>query len=423
MKRLIFLFIIPLVLGSCSNDDSSSQQGDGVELSAQDLTITINENPEEGAFLGQLQATSNIDGEFRFLVEFTDFPEALVLNEDTGEFTVNDPTDFNFELNEQLVFNIRVSVRARIERVLLTINITNLELEGEFPGQVELTSQERVDFFGSNRYESIARDLTIGGTVPDGETPITNLLALRDLKNVSRILTIENADELPTPNGLETLESVGDLMIENNDALNDITPFSDLTVTGDFVIHRNHSIVDMIGAPTISVGETLTISENAGLLSIQGFGGNSQVEGISIIQNAFLSNITAFGSLETMSGDLLIINNPNLSNLDFMSSLREVGNHINFHKIPNAPTIALPSLTTVQGDFSVASNSAVTAISGVEGLTFVGGNFEMVNNSGLGDFCAFINLIENAGIQQNYIMQGNNYNPTQQDILDGDCSL
>ncbi len=424
MKRFLFWIALAVFLGSCSNDDDSgANTNDGITLSVEDQTITINENPEEGAILTQIQAQSNLD-EFAYELEHVTIEDAIVLDRDTGEVIVNDASLFNFELHQEMRFNIRVSVQQRIERAVLTIRITNLDPEGEFRGYVDLTSQERVDFFGSNNYQSISRNLTIGGPVPDGETPITTLLPLQALTRVGGHLTIENADELPNLNGLEGLEFVEDnLVIENNDVLNDLTQLSNLTVADDFIIKRNHNFVHLQGPENLSVGRTLQITECSGLLSIQGFAGNAQIEGLTIDLNAFLTNIDAFGNLETLSGELQIINNPNLMDLDFLENLRQVGSHASIHKNPMATSIVLPSLESVQGDFSIASNLAVTSIIGLEGLTHVGGNFQVVNNSNFGDFCVFTNLIENEGIQQNYIVSGNSFNPSQQDILDGNCSL
>ncbi|MBX2827594.1 MAG: hypothetical protein KTR22_05495 [Flavobacteriaceae bacterium] len=425
--QYIVWLCIAIIVGSCSEDDSGSIQEDpaaGIELTVQDLTITMDENPEEGMSIGQLVAESNIENEFQFLIEFADFPEAITLVRETGEILVNDPSEFNYELNETLEFGIRVSVRARIRRATITINITNIAFEGEFPGRVELKSQEQVDFFGRNRYESVARRLIIGGEVPEGETPITNLLALRDLRSVGDGFIIENADELPTLEGLDDFELAGkEMVIEDNDMLNSIAALDNVTVSWSFEIVQNGQLVELVIPENLSVGNDLVIAQNNDLTSILGGANTGQIEGLSIRLNPFLTNIDAFGDRETMSRDLIILNNPNLVDLDFLTQLREVQGSLTFNKNPSASLIHLPNLETVQGDFSILTNSSLTSITGLSGLNFVGGNFHVRQNSSLSDFCAFTPFIENGTIGQEYLIIGNAYNPTQQDILEGNCSL
>jgi hypothetical protein len=61
-------------------------------------------------------------------------------------------------------------------------------------------------------------------------------------------------------------------------------------------------------------------------------------------------------------------------------------------------------------------------LNGLENLSQVGRNLIIENNLELVNLCGITNLVSQDGILEDYIVFDNAYNPSQQDILDGNCS-
>ena len=106
-------------------------------------------------------------------------------------------------------------------------------------------------------------------------------------------------------------------------------------------------------------------------------------------------SVTGFINLESVTGNL-IIHKTDLSNL--------------FGKINN-----------VGGDLSIDFSIGFTALDIFSNLGGVGGNIAITYNGDLADFCALETVITN-GLSGSYDVFQNAYNPTQDDITNGNCS-
>ena len=95
-------------------------------ITASDLSVSIDENPEAGASLGTIEATINT-GSLQFSLVSQSVAGALTINASTGAVTVADAALFDFETVQSLTASIRVSSGSVSEDVTVTITLTDVD--------------------------------------------------------------------------------------------------------------------------------------------------------------------------------------------------------------------------------------------------------------------------------------------------------
>ncbi len=216
---------------------------------------------------------------------------------------------------------------------------------GTYVGNVSLTTQAEVNDFGSNCYTKIEGSLYIGEEHVDSD--ILDLSPLESVTNVSGYLSVF-AMNLPNLRGLHNVAKAGSLTIRGCDELVDLSGLESLTTIHDGVENKGFFF----------------LMRNSSLESLRG------VENLQIIESIF-----QFG-----------LNNK-LTNLDHLSSLREVGSIMS------------------------KSNCYYTSVDAFDGC----------GNEMLSDFCGLRNLLME-GTYGDIVIDKNLYNPTVEDIIDGNCS-
>lgn len=94
------------------------------ELSTQNFTTTIDENPTNGQSIGVLQA--NGDGTLSYSINTQSPAGALAINANTGELTVADATLFDFETNSTITANIAVDNSGNVQNITATITLNDV---------------------------------------------------------------------------------------------------------------------------------------------------------------------------------------------------------------------------------------------------------------------------------------------------------
>ncbi len=269
----------------------------------------------------------------------------------------------------------------------------------EYVGNVHLTNYEEVQAFGVNNYTSITGNLSIE---LDSNTN-NDLTLLLSLNSIGGNLTIINCYALPHIDGLSNITFVGGVLVfVNSDALTSIDELSNLS----------------------SVGGSIVIENNDALTSINGLSNLSSVGGsIAIGINNALTSIDGLNNLSSVGGDIIIGSNYALVNVDGLSNITTVGEHLsisNNHALTNID--GLSNIASLNGDLQIVDNDALTNIDGLSNLGSV--EFELLirENDALTNLCGITDLITNNGLLGNYSVYNNAYNPTQQDIIDGNCS-
>ena len=292
---------------------------------------------------------------------------------------------------------------------------------------------------------------SVGGDVQVSGTNVTNLKGLEGISEVDGNVTISFNPSLTSVQGLQNVGTVsGDFVLTQNPELQDVDGLIGLQeVEGNFEISSNDSLSDTDGLATITrVGENLTVFLNSNLID---FGaGFSNLESVFslFITDGGLVQISQFNSL-TEVFSITISNNTDLITLSGFEGLTEVGalsiienNTLaeisGFDVLANATIFEINQpITTADSAIEITGFSNLTTIGNriiINGLANqhidflssiqqVGGNVNISNNENLADLCGLNPLVFGGGLGGNLNAFQNLYNPTIQDILNGNCSL
>lgn len=170
----------------------------------------------------------------------------------------------------------------------------------------------------------------------------------------------------------------GDIYLNNQQEVDDFGIMGYTTVTGDVIIQ-----------PSIPT----TFTNLKGLSSLTSIGGT-----LTIAKTIGLQNFSDLRNLSTIGGDIMLLYNQGLT------------------------SIGLESLTSVGNYFFINYNEDLIDLEGLTQLKSNGGKTDLSiwNNSKLKDFCGIKPLLSDfTGV---FSVMSNLYNPTQQAIVEGNCS-
>lgn len=125
MRKLIYPLVllsgVLFVTGSCSEDETET-----VEIAAEDFSVTIDENPQDGAVIGTISASVNT-GTLSYSLSNQNPGGAMTINSSTGELSVLNAGAFDFETNPVVSATVTVSGGETSEEVLVTINLNDID--------------------------------------------------------------------------------------------------------------------------------------------------------------------------------------------------------------------------------------------------------------------------------------------------------
>jgi len=320
------------------------------------------------------------------------------------------------------------------------INIGNLstcdETGGIYNGNVTLLTQSEVSSFGSINFSTINGDLRIGDSASPGN--INDITPLMSLEEVTGNLVISSNQSLGTLNGLENLVSVGGIFIQTNPSLVSLTPLSNLTeIEGTVSVIGNNALTSLNGLNGITTAGFFGVISNQSLTSIDAIQSLSTLGRLVIDNNPSLNSIAALSSITTATS-IQIYNMPLLTSLEGLNQLTSVGLLRISYNDGLTNLAELSNLVTV--DFlSIGGNDALTSLDGLDNVTtsewiLIGRDFEfdVINdapNQSLVDYCALQNLFTNGtyidpptSIFNGVEIINNPFNPSIQDIIDGNCN-
>lgn len=245
--------------------------------------------------------------------------------------------------------------------------------QSTYQGNITLINQQQVDDFGNMEYEEVTGYVRIE---PNNPSDIDNLSALSTIEVIGGSLDIIST-EIDWLDGLVNLREVGGLLqIYNNDLL----------------------------------------------IDLQDLGNLETVFNLSIVDNDLLENVNGLDSLTAIYNNIEIINNPSLQSLADLSNLGIVSGTLFIQSNPQLESlVGLGNLTSIGGNLTVSSCQSLTNLQGLNNISEILGTLYIAGNSNLDDFCALYNLIDSNGIAGNYIVTGNQENPSISDISN-DCS-
>ncbi|MGV6832729.1 MAG: hypothetical protein ACWA5P_14350 [bacterium] len=256
--------------------------------------------------------------------------------------------------------------------LLLVVNCTNEPItqteeatcdNGTFVGTVTLTTQQEVEDFGALCYSKINGNLNIG-------------ISIAPENNITDISSLSSLTEIYSDNSMNGTGSLN-IYAEN---LSDLNGLNNLKSIDNLKIMLSHALTNLNGLESL---ETIKMDNAFIGLQIQGNNGLTSIDG--------LENLISIGNSNTLNDlvAIIITSNQNLQNLNGLSGLLEANGLIQFWY----------SCGILDGD--------------------------LCNNAILNDYCGLQNLFTNGiygELHNGIINPGDNYSPTIQDIIDGNCS-
>lgn len=132
MKKLILLITICIVAFSCNTDDSNPRIIESTPelLETIDFSATLQENPAPNQTIGFIEVTSNSQSLTYTITQQSNLG-ALNLNTTTGELTVADALQFDFEANEQITATVVIADGVDEVESTITINLQDVFYEND----------------------------------------------------------------------------------------------------------------------------------------------------------------------------------------------------------------------------------------------------------------------------------------------------
>jgi hypothetical protein len=193
-------------------------------------------------------------------------------------------------------------------------------------------------------------------------------------------------------------------------------------VNGDFIINKSNLITIYGFNNLVTVTGHVAIFENDFLENMSGFDNLTDVgKSLYIVGNQSLEHITGFNNLEIiqdMSG-LQLSQNFSLLSLTGLISLQSLPHVWMADNYLLNNITGLNNLTTAPNLFIIGNG--LVNLNGLNSLSYVDELF-IAGNQTLTDFCDLQNLMINGNFSGSYHVEENAFNPTQQDIINGNCS-
>jgi len=162
---------------------------------------------------------------------------------------------------------------------------------------------------------------------------------------------------------------------------------------------------------------------SSSLLNVLGLTGLTSVQELYFDNNQSLQDLNGLVNITYSSGRLWIANHDNLLNIDGLSNITHVS-YIEIAQNPVSSDInALDNITSINYWINISSNNSIENLDGLTNISTVGETLNVTGNENLVDLCGLQTLLIGNGLDGPYQVSSNAYNPTQQDIIDGNCSL
>ncbi|WP_431135037.1 hypothetical protein [Psychroserpens mesophilus] len=287
---------------------------------------------------------------------------------------------------------------------------------GIYNGNIQLKTQLEVDNFGLFNYSSINGNFIIADF--ENPTDINNLTPLIGLESIDGSLIISGNSLLENLNGLNNITDIsGSFRIENNDLLISLTGLNNLANVGSFSLSYNDNLSSTEGLNSlVSISYELWIYLNDSLFSLDNFNNITSLVNLTIRQNESLTSLTGLENLNELVR-LKIYYNDALTTLAGLEQITQLD------RLEIAGNQELSDLNGLGNLISITNPGGPNVPTLMIGLEFSDSGYLYGPNPNLTNFCALEELFINGnGTSIETFIDYNAYNPTPQDIIDGNCS-
>ncbi|KAB7529178.1 hypothetical protein F8C76_15200 [Flagellimonas olearia] len=261
----------------------------------------------------------------------------------------------------------------------------------------------------------------------DTNPSLKNLDGLENLTKVDRWLGVDNNETLENIDGLSGLVSTRyGLYVQKNPVLMNVNGLSSVTSIGEnLTIIDNTSLTNLDGLSNLETLGSITIQRNNNLTNINGLSKVNGIifyGGIRIEYNSSLTDLEGLTNFELIKGNVSIVGNPSLASLNGLRNVLGINGRMLISE--NSALTSLDGLNNIElvdYNLQITENASLVNIDALGALTTLNGDLRVNGNTSLTDFCGLKPLIDN-GFSNSFEIMGNAFNPTQQNISEGNCS-
>lgn len=476
---IIFSF---LLLFSCSSDDTAELDEQEIINTTASIVEITNISENSATISGAAQAVQGSSILAKGVAWGTNNNPTVETDFSTDEGTNSgDFTSSILNLKGNTEYHIRAYVTTDVATFYSTDQtFTTLDLcngGNVYNGDaIRLETQAEVETFGAMGYCEVNAGIRIG-TIFNDSDPISDISSLSTIKKVKAIYIDHTL--LYNLDPLQNLVYLEDVLIKSNPNLVNIDGLSNVVSSvNNIAVGFNPNLINIDGLSGLKSIETgldlngVNIFDNNKLQNIDGLLGLTSWKGgnLSIRYNPLITTINGLQNIESLDFvDVSILGNTLLQNIDGLQNVIDASNSIfeissnplleelnglsniktslsiiyiknqikltNLNSLSNLEDVDRiylennPSLTNLNGLSNINStrvlfirgNESLTNLNGLEGISTNLSSFDTINNNSLIDFCSLTAPFNSITIE-NYNVEGNAYNPSQQDIIDGNCS-
>ena len=413
-KTILLLSIFFLIQISCSKD-GEYKNDEPIAITISDFIIDLNEFPQANKSIGFIQGRTN-KGNLTFSITSQSPENCFTIDSETGELKVLNESLYNFDINPIISGTVKARNGEASRNCNITINVINVEKI--FNGSIHIESQTQLESFASNFYDRVNGSIMLSGKTVINTTNL-NSIKFIDGNIIVMGTNIKNIDGFTNTNisNDATIQIINNQNLENLNGLENVT--NRLTTLS---INYNPLINNIDGLKNISnVTNEIEISDTEYLTNLNGLSGiNSHVRFLSIRGNKAIVDTDGLSNIPSITS-FSFTNNDLVTSLSDMSSLLEVDH---FFLDRNAKLENIKGLIELETckDLIITNNVSLKNLDGLIKLRHVNdGSMQITGNISLKDFCglSLISTISTVG----YNIRDNLYNPTKDDIKNGNCSI
>lgn len=249
---------------------------------------------------------------------------------------------------------------------------------------------------------------------------------IRGLSNLNSVIDVSiwDNERLTSLSGLEGITSSISLSILRNTGLTDLTGLDNMTTfRGNLIVAGNRNLESLNGLQTninfTQERSALSFWSLPKLQSMEAYTFSGQLSDVVFADLPLIEKLPILTEQDSIYS-LVIAVNDKLTNIDELSEIAFSGT-IQIYENPVLQNI--DGLTSLKSTYSVVirQNPALISVDGLSSLDEVIRSMTIENNQALNDFCGLTNAANNGGLNGKYTISQNAYNPSLQDIIDGNC--
>lgn len=143
-----------------------------------------------------------------------------------------------------------------------------------------------------------------------------------------------------------------------------------------------------------------------------------------IIQNnPLLSNLNGLENISVIGYRVTIIQNDKLENLDALIGLSRINDLLQIRYNPALTNLdGLENVATIHGNFNINNNNSLTNLDGLGNVTIIDGDLYILTNPILSDCCAIQDLLNGSGISGIVDINNNASSCDSEAAIEADCS-